>query len=105
MKIDHSSSEKPDFSETVALAVARLRQQLQHDCERAYPDLRDTIPFILDQEEKHAWELSSFPHLLLPSLVEAHIANLCVRLDLRRQKEKNASSAWPKRDAHSAGEF
>jgi hypothetical protein len=30
----------------------------------------------LDEEEAKAWELSPFPHLLLPDLVEAHIVKL-----------------------------
>jgi hypothetical protein len=34
------------------------------------------IHLILDEEETKAWELSSFPHLFLPDLVEAHVAKL-----------------------------
>jgi hypothetical protein len=64
------------FPQTVSTAVAQLKQQLQHDYEQAYPDLREIIHLVLDEEESKAWELSSFPHLLLPDLVEAHVANL-----------------------------
>jgi hypothetical protein len=65
---------KTVFLQTVAIALFALKQQLQHDYERAYPDLREIIQFVLDEEEGKAWELSLFPHLLLPDLVEARIA-------------------------------
>ena len=64
------------FLQTVSAAVTQLKQKLQQDYERVYPDLRDIIYLVLDEEEAKAWELSLFPHLLLPDLVEAHIANL-----------------------------
>jgi len=67
---------KPVFLQTVSVAVAQLKHRLQHDYEQAYPDLREIIRLVLDEEEANAWELSPFPHLLLPDLVEAHIANL-----------------------------
>ena len=57
-------------------AVNRLKQQLQQDYEHAYPSLREIIHLVLDEEETRARELSGFPHLLLPDLVEAHVANL-----------------------------
>src|SRR2546428_8087007 len=64
------------FLQTVSAAVTQLKQKLQQDYERVYPDLRDIIYLVLDEEEAKAWELSLFPHLLLPDLVEAHITNL-----------------------------
>ena len=64
------------FQQTVSVAVRQLKQQLQHDYEKAYPQLRDIIHLVLDEEESHAWDLSVFPHLLLPDLVEAHIEKL-----------------------------
>jgi hypothetical protein len=64
------------FLQTVSVALAQLKQQLQHDYEQAYPDLREIVHLVLDEEETKAWELSSFPHLLLPDLVEAHIEKL-----------------------------
>jgi hypothetical protein len=64
------------FLQTVSVAIAQLKQQLQHDYEQAYPDLREIVHLVLDQEEAQAWELSLFPHLLLPDLVEAHIEKL-----------------------------
>lgn len=67
---------EPVFLQTVSVAVEQLKQRLQHDYEQAYPDLREIIHLVLDEEEANAWELSLFPHLLLPDLVEAHITNL-----------------------------
>ena len=64
------------FLQTVSVAIAHLKQRLQHDYEQAYPDLREIVHLVLDEEEKNAWGLSLFPHLLLPDLVEAHIARL-----------------------------
>ena len=64
------------FLQTVSVAVAQLKEKLQQDYERSYPDLREIVHLVLDEEEANAWELSLFPHLLLPDLVEAHITNL-----------------------------
>src|SRR5256885_95631 len=75
MKTDQQSNTAV-FPQTVSVAIAQLKQQLQRDYEQAYPDLREIIHLVLDEEETKARELSSFPHLLLPDLVEAHIANL-----------------------------
>ena len=63
------------FSQTLAAAVTRLKNQLQRTYEQAYPELGDLVRIVLDEEEARAWELS-FPHLLLPDLVEAHVAKL-----------------------------
>jgi hypothetical protein len=38
--------------------------------------LREVIHLVLDEEESRAWNLTLFPHLLLPDLVEAHVAKL-----------------------------
>src|SRR5712691_10133755 len=64
------------FLQTVSVAIAQLKQQLQLDYEQAYPDLREIVHLVLDEEETKAWELSLFPHLLLPDLVEVHIEKL-----------------------------
>jgi hypothetical protein len=67
---------KTGFLQTVVIALGKLKQQLQHDYERAYPDLGEIVHLVLDEEEASAWELTTFPHLLLPDLVEAHVAQL-----------------------------
>ena len=74
MKTD--TQPKPVFLQTVSVALRQLKQRLQQDYEQAYPDLREIIHLVLDEEETEAWELSLFPHLLLPDLVEAHIEKL-----------------------------
>jgi hypothetical protein len=70
---------KTVFLQTVAIALGNLKQQLQRDYELAYPNLGEIIHLILDEEESRAWNLTSFPHLLLPDLVEAHVAKLNLR--------------------------
>jgi hypothetical protein len=64
------------FLQTVTAAVTQLKQKLQRDYEQVYPGLRDIIHLVLEEEEAKAWELSLFPHLLFPDLVEAHVATL-----------------------------
>src|SRR5438094_10644984 len=79
MKADQLTNPTAGFPNLVSVALVWLKQRLQQDYERAYPDLREIVHLVLDEEESKAWELSSFPHLLLPDLVEAHIANLNLR--------------------------
>ena len=67
------------FLQTVSVALAQLKQRLQREYEQNYPDLRGLIHIVLDQEEARAWELTFFPHLLLPDLAEAHLASLNLR--------------------------
>src|SRR2546425_5741730 len=74
MKTD--TQPEPVFLQTISVALRQLKQRLQQDYEQAYPDLREIIHLVLDEEETKAWELSLFPHLLLPDLVEAHIEKL-----------------------------
>jgi hypothetical protein len=75
------------FLQTVSLAVAQLKQRLQQDYEQVYPALGEIIHLILDEEETNAWELSSFPHLFLPDLVEAHVATLGLQPAAKKQDE------------------
>lgn len=76
MKTHYQLETRAVFLQTVSVALAQLKQHLQQDYEQAYPDLREVIHLVLDEEETNAWKLSLFPHLLLPDLVEAHIAKL-----------------------------
>lgn len=62
-------------SQIITRAVADLKLRLQHDYERAYPELGEIIHLVIEEEEANAWELS-FPHLFLSDLVEAHVARL-----------------------------
>src|SRR6266481_2522392 len=76
MKADQLTNPTAVFPNLVSVALTRLKQRLQQDYERTYPDLREIVHLVLDEEESKAWDLSPFPHLLLPDLVEAHIAKL-----------------------------
>jgi len=67
------------FLQMVSVALMQLKQELQRDYEQAYPELREIIHLVLDEEETRAWDLTLFPHLLLPDLVEAHVAKLNLR--------------------------
>ena len=75
------------FLQTVSLAIAQLKQRLQQDYEQAYPVLGEIIHLILDEEEAKAWELSLFPHLFLPDLVEEHVAKLGLEPAATKQDE------------------
>ena len=56
MKTD--TQPEPVFLQTVSVAIAQLKQRLQQDYEQAYPDLREIVHLVLDEEEAKAWELS-----------------------------------------------
>jgi|SRR5215831_12818892 len=76
MKTDQPYQSAPVFLQSVSVAIAQLKQRLQQNYEQAYPALREIIHLVLDEEEARAWRLTLFPHLLLPDLVEAHLASL-----------------------------
>ena len=86
MKTDQLNQSAAVFLQTVSVALAQLKHRLQREYEQGYPDLRELIHIVLDEEEARAWELTFFPHLLLPDLVEAHLASL----NLRRVKTKRS---------------
>jgi hypothetical protein len=101
MKTDQiTEPTKTVFLQTVSLAVTQLKRELQQDYERAYPELREVIHLVLDEEEAKAWELTSFPHLLLPDLVEAHVATL----SLRPVETKHADVFAPQ-PSHNIGHY
>ena len=80
--ITNPNSELTGFLQTVSAALGQLKQRLQRDYEQAYsdyPDLHHLIRIVLDVEEARARELTSFPHLLFPDMVEAHLASLNMR--------------------------
>ena len=64
------------FPQKVSVALASLKARLQCSYEQTYPDLGEIIHLVLNEEESAARKLSQFPHLLLPDLVEAHVARL-----------------------------
>ena len=82
--MNQSTKHPAGFLQKIVTALAQLKQQLQHDYEKAYPQSREIIQLVLDQQELRAWKLSEFPHLLLPDLAEAHLAQLNLRPVARR---------------------
>ena len=64
----------------VSVALGRLKKRLLHDYQKAYPDSDEIIHLVLDEEEAKAWEMSFFPHLIMPDLVDAHMAKLGLQL-------------------------
>ena len=88
MKTDYQSEAAVTiFRQTVSAAVTQLKQKLQQDYEQAYPGLREIVHLVLDEEETKAWELSLFPHLLLPDLVEARLEKLNLQPAETRHKD------------------
>ena len=76
METDQQTNPEAVFPQMLTGAVSHLKDRLQRQYEHAYPGLGDIIRIVLDTEEARAWDLSPFPHLFLPDLVEAHIAQL-----------------------------
>jgi hypothetical protein len=64
------------FAEQLTRAVAELKQRLQERYERAHPGQTELVRRAIAEAEARAGELSFFPHLFLPDLVEARIAEL-----------------------------
>ena len=64
------------FLQTLTGAILDLKNRVQQDYEQAYPGLGNVVRVVLDEAEEEAWDLSSFPHLLLPDLVETHMERL-----------------------------
>ena len=102
MKTDQQSEAAAVFLQTVSVAIAQLKQQLQCDYEQAYPDLREIVHLVLDEEETKAWELSLFPHLLLPDLVEAHIEKLNLQPADTRHDDLRVPHHFPEIDHHQS---
>jgi len=76
MQTDKQPEVNAVFLQTLTGAILDLKNRLRQDYEHAYPGLGNVIRIVVDEEEERAWDLSSFPHLLLPDLVEAHMERL-----------------------------
>jgi hypothetical protein len=76
VKTDQQTEVNTVFLQTLTGAILDLKNRLQQDYEQAYPGLGNVVRIVLDEEEEKAWDLSSFPHLLLPDLVETHMERL-----------------------------
>jgi hypothetical protein len=82
------------FLQTLIGAVSDLKNRLQQGYEQAYPGLGDVIRIVLDEEEERARDFSSFPHLLLPDLVEAHMERLGLQPVSMRHDDLLAPAAF-----------
>jgi hypothetical protein len=101
MKTDLSNEPTtPAFLQSVSSALTSLKEQLQHDYEQAYPNLGEIIHLVLDEEESRAWNLTLFPHLLLPDLVEAHVAQLNLRPVETKGADVFTTHAHDRREYH-----
>jgi len=76
MKTHQQTEVNAVFLQTLTGAILDLKNRLQQDYEQVYPGLGNVIRIVVDEEEEKAWHLSSFPHLLLPDLVETHMERL-----------------------------
>jgi hypothetical protein len=76
MKTDQPQETAPLFAQMVSVALGRWKKRLQRYYLRAYPDSGEIINHIINEEEAKAWEISFFPHLILPDLVDARIRQL-----------------------------
>lgn len=67
----------PVFLEALTSTVSKVKNRLQQQYEQVYPDLGEIIRYVMDEEEASAWNRSPLsPHLVLPELMEAHMAQL-----------------------------
>ena len=64
------------FTQKLTRALAKLKRRLQGHYERAHPTQTELVRRAIAEAEACAWELSPFPHLFLPDLVEVRIAAL-----------------------------
>ena len=93
----------PVFLEPLTSAVSKLRNRLQQQYEQAYPDLGDIIRYVIDAEEANAWNLLSLsPHLFLPDLVEAHMAQLGLQRVSARPDNVSAPPVFMEIQQHPA---
>jgi hypothetical protein len=77
--IDGPSDPRLLFCGKLMGAVQELTHRLQAHYERIHPDQSELIRHVIAEAEAKAWELSFFPHLFLPDLVEARIAELTLQ--------------------------
>ncbi len=63
--------------EKLALAIAELKTRLQTRYERHFPGQTAMIRHALEEAESVAW-CTPFPHLFLPDLAEARIAQFAL---------------------------
>jgi hypothetical protein len=96
MKTDQDADLEIVFPQMLVGAVSPLKNRLRGECEHAYAGHADIIRIVLDEERAKAWELSPFPHLFLPDLVEARMAQLGLQSAVIRYDDELAPSGFSK---------
>ena len=95
--------EVPIFLATATSVISQLKNRLQQQYEQAYPELGDIIRYVIDAEEANAWNLLSLsPHLFLPDLVEAHMAQLGLQRVSARPDNVSAPPVFMEIQQHPA---
>jgi len=94
MQTDQQTEVNAVFLQTLTDAILDLKNRLQQDYEQAYPGLGNVVQIVLDEEEEKAWDLSSFPHLLLPDLVETHMQRLGLQPAATKQEKVQVPSPF-----------
>jgi hypothetical protein len=84
MKIDQPQDPASISAQIVSLAIGRLKKRLLRHYQKAYPDSGKIIRRMIEEEEAKAWEISFFPHLILPDLVDARVRKLGLQPDETR---------------------
>lgn len=95
---DHTSTNcqadgLPGFCSKLTGALAELKERLQDRYQRSLPGRAELLRKIIDGAEARAWELSLFPHLFLPDLVELRIAELALQPAFARSEAAFAHAA------------
>jgi hypothetical protein len=90
---DHDHDALVFFCERLAHAVAELTRRLQAHYQGLHPDHCELVGKAIAEAKATAWELSNFPHLFLPDLIVARIAELALHPVLARSEPPFAHAA------------
>jgi hypothetical protein len=91
--LEHQNNDLVVLCGRLVNAVAELTRRLQAHYEGLHPGRSEVVRSAIAAAEATAWELSSFPHLFLPDLVEARMAELALQPTFARTKTVLAHAA------------
>ena len=75
------------FCARLISALADLKRRLQAHYEQLHPDHSEVVREVVAEAEAAAWDLSAFPHLVLPGLVEVRMAELALEPAFARSED------------------
>ena len=78
------------FRERLTKALADLKRRLQSRYERLHPEHSELVREVVAEAEAAAWDMSAFPHLVLPDLVEVRMAQLDLEPAFARSEDATA---------------